>query len=77
MNTFLHRPQSVFLRRALFQVHLWIGIATGLYVFVVCVSGAALVFRIDLQRAAHPELFTPAPGIPADAAPSLERVQAA
>ena len=77
MNTFLHRPQSVFLRRALFQIHLWIGVAVGLYVFVVCVTGAALVFRIDLQRAAHPELFTPSPGVPADAAIILERVQAA
>jgi uncharacterized iron-regulated membrane protein len=77
MKTFLHRPQSVFLRRALFQVHLWIGVAAGLYVFVVCITGAALVFRIDMQRAAHPELFTPAPGIPADAATILEGVQAA
>jgi len=44
-------------RRALFQVHLWIGIATGLYLCVVCASGAVLVFRIELQRAAYPELL--------------------
>ena len=75
--SFLHRPQSMLLRRALFQVHLWVGVAAGLYVFVVCVTGAALVFRIDLQRAEHPELFTPSPGIPADPATILERVQAA
>jgi uncharacterized iron-regulated membrane protein len=47
------------LRRALFQVHLWIGLATGLYITVVCATGAALVFRIDLQRVMHPQLFTP------------------
>ena len=46
-------------RRVLFQVHLWVGVIAGLYVFVVCVSGAALVFRIDIQRAMHPALFTP------------------
>jgi uncharacterized iron-regulated membrane protein len=56
---FLDQPQSVWARRALFQVHLWLGVLTGLYVFVVCVSGAALVFRIDIQRAMHPDLFTP------------------
>jgi uncharacterized iron-regulated membrane protein len=77
MRAFLHRPQTVFLRRALFQVHLWIGVAVGVYVFVVCVTGAALVFRIDLQRAAHSDLFTPTAGIPADAATMLEGVQAA
>jgi uncharacterized iron-regulated membrane protein len=49
----------VFARRVLFQVHLWVGLMMGLYVFVVCVTGAALVFRIDLQRAMHPKLFTP------------------
>ena len=60
VRTFLDRPQSVFVRRVLFQVHLWVGVLTGVYVFVVCVSGAALVFRIDMQRALHPGLFTPA-----------------
>jgi uncharacterized iron-regulated membrane protein len=59
VKAFRHRPQSVFLRRALFQVHLWVGVLAGLYVFVVCITGAALVFRIDMQRALHPELFTP------------------
>lgn len=34
------------------------GVATGLYVFVICASGAALVFRVDMQRALHPHLFT-------------------
>lgn len=59
VRAFLHRPQSVFLRRALFQIHLWVGIAAGLYVLVVCVTGSALMFRIDLQRAEYPHLFTP------------------
>ncbi len=58
MQNFLDSPQTVWARRALFQVHLWLGVLTGLYVFVVCVSGAALVFRIDMQRAIYPELFT-------------------
>jgi uncharacterized iron-regulated membrane protein len=78
MRAYLLRPQSVFLRRALFQVHLWTGVTAGLYVFVVCVTGAALVFRIDMQKAAYPRLFTPsAPGPLADPVTIMEHVQAA
>jgi uncharacterized iron-regulated membrane protein len=75
VRTFFHRPQTVFARRALFQVHLWTGVLAGLYVFVVCVTGAALVFRIDMQRVLHPELFTPGPGAEADPATILETVR--
>ena len=48
------------MRVALFQVHRWVGLIAGVYVVVIAVTGAALVFRIDLQRALHPHLFTPA-----------------
>lgn len=78
MKNFLDRPQSVFARRALFQVHLWVGVVTGLYIFVVCATGAALVFRIDIQRAMHPALFTPhAPGPLADPVAVMESVRKA
>jgi uncharacterized iron-regulated membrane protein len=59
IKTFRRRPTSIWLRRALFQVHLWVGLVFGLYVLVISVTGAALVFRINLQRAWHPGLFTP------------------
>jgi uncharacterized iron-regulated membrane protein len=62
-------------RRILFTVHLWTGLATGVYLLVVCLTGSALVFRIDLQRALHPDLFTPTPGPQADAATIMERVR--
>ena len=75
MRALFHRPHSVFLRRALFQVHLWVGVMAGAYIFVVCVTGAALVFRIDMQRALHPQLFTPsADGPLADAAMVMDSV---
>ena len=78
MRAFIQRPQSVFLRRALFQVHLWLGISFGFYFFIVAVTGAALVFRIEMQRALHPGLFTPsAPGPIADPLTILERVRVA
>jgi uncharacterized iron-regulated membrane protein len=46
----LQRPQSVGARRALFQIHLWLGIGTGLYILTISVSGSAIVFRRDLGR---------------------------
>ena len=64
------------LRRVLFQVHLWVGATAALSVLVVSVTGAALVFRIHLQRAVHPELLTAGNGGPqADIATVLERVR--
>ena len=63
--SFIDRPQSVFARRALFQGHLWLGLIAGSYIFVVCTTGAALVFRIEMQRALHPDLFTPSSSGPA------------
>jgi uncharacterized iron-regulated membrane protein len=50
----LRRPKSLWLRKALFQVHLWTGIAFGLYVFVISVSGSAIVFRNELYKALWP-----------------------
>jgi uncharacterized iron-regulated membrane protein len=48
----LRRPQNVWLRRAIFQIHLWTGIALGLYVLVISISGSAIVFRNEIYRAA-------------------------
>jgi uncharacterized iron-regulated membrane protein len=50
LQDWLRRPQRVWLRRAIFQVHLWTGIAIGLYIVAVCVSGSVVVFRIELDR---------------------------
>lgn len=78
MSTFLDRPQSVFVRRAIFQLHLWVGVLAGAYIFIVCITGAALVFRIDMQRAMHPALFTPRTSGPvADPVAIMESVQRA
>jgi uncharacterized iron-regulated membrane protein len=46
----VHRPQTLWVRRALFQVHLWIGIGIGLYVVLISVSGSAIVYRPQLAR---------------------------
>jgi uncharacterized iron-regulated membrane protein len=46
----VHRPQSLWLRKAVFQIHLWTGIVVGLYVVLISVSGSAIVYRLDLGR---------------------------
>jgi uncharacterized iron-regulated membrane protein len=46
----LKQPQSTLVRKVSFQIHLWAGIGVGLYVFVVCVTGSALVFRVELAN---------------------------
>jgi uncharacterized iron-regulated membrane protein len=41
----------VWLRRAIFQVHMWSAITIGLYVLMVSVTGSVLVYRNELYRA--------------------------
>lgn len=48
LRRLLHAPQHLWVRRALFQVHLWTGIGVGLYVFVIGVTGSVLMFREEL-----------------------------
>jgi uncharacterized iron-regulated membrane protein len=47
---FYRQPQNVWIRRAMFQIHLWTGIGVGLYIVVICVTGSVLVFRRELMR---------------------------
>lgn len=46
----VRQPQRVWLRRALFQVHLWTGLAIGLYVVVLSLTGSVLVYRNEIDR---------------------------
>ena len=47
----LRRPQGVWLRKAMFQIHLWTGIGLGLYIVLISVSGSAIVFRNEIYNA--------------------------
>jgi uncharacterized iron-regulated membrane protein len=44
----------VWLRKALFQVHLWTGIGVGLYVLAISISGSAIVYRNALYKKLSP-----------------------
>jgi uncharacterized iron-regulated membrane protein len=45
----------------IFQIHLWTGLATGAYAAFIGFTGAALVFRGDLQARAYPQFFAQRP----------------
>src|ERR1700722_911664 len=51
----IRQPQTAWLRKAIFQLHLWCGICLGLYVLLVSVTGSVLVFSNELFRAATRE----------------------
>ena len=48
----IRQPQTAWLRKAIFQVHMWSGIGVGLYVLLVSVTGSVLVWRNELATAA-------------------------
>ncbi len=53
----LRSPQRVFLRRALFQVHLWAGVILAAYAIVIGLTGSALIFKEELLRDLQPTLY--------------------
>jgi len=62
-HRWVNAPQKVGLRRALFQVHLWIGLALGLYVVMISVTGSAVVFRRELNLWLVPRTVVATPGV--------------
>jgi uncharacterized iron-regulated membrane protein len=59
----LQRPQSLSARKALVQLHLWLGLGAGLYILLISVSGSAIVFRRELvQRYSRRPLVVAAAG---------------
>ena len=62
---FWKQPKPTFLRRALFQVHLWTGVAVGVYMIFISVTGSAVVFRRDLNQRLLGNI--PAKDVPVDA----------
>jgi uncharacterized iron-regulated membrane protein len=51
----LDRPEKLFVRNVVFQVHLWAGAAAGAYMLLMSVSGSAIVFRNELTGHAFVE----------------------
>jgi uncharacterized iron-regulated membrane protein len=56
------RPQSLWVRKLLFQIHLWTGITVCLYVAVISLSGSAIVLRRELEQPAKKNLTVASAG---------------
>jgi len=76
-HTLLHRPQSLLARRLLFQIHLWVGIGVGAYMFLMAVTGSALVFREELEQRSHRSFYPPPSGVQAPISDVIRNIQAA
>jgi len=53
------RPRTLWekTRKFLNDVHLWLGLSSGIIVFLVCLSGTIYVFNTEIKESASPELF--------------------
>lgn len=55
LQRYFRRPQTVLLRKAIFQVHLWVGLVIAVYMAIIGVSGSILVFRQELAARRIPQ----------------------
>ncbi|HEY4651964.1 MAG TPA: PepSY-associated TM helix domain-containing protein [Pontibacter sp.] len=55
------------LRKLFNDVHLWLGIASGLVLFIVCLTGTIYTFRTDIEQMLEPEKYSIS--VPADVVP--------
>jgi uncharacterized iron-regulated membrane protein len=55
-NRWVRQPQTLWIRRAVLQVHLWTGVGLGFYVLIISLSGSVLVFRDELNLISAPRL---------------------
>jgi uncharacterized iron-regulated membrane protein len=62
MNTWqrwFQAPQTHWLRRFLFQVHLWLGISGGVYVLAISLSGSAILLKSPFYQTFEPKWLEP------------------
>jgi len=55
--SYIQEPRKVWWRKALFQVHLWLGVSLGLYFMLVCVTGSVIVYKKEIERTMIPQLI--------------------
>ncbi|MFT4111946.1 PepSY-associated TM helix domain-containing protein [Silvibacterium sp.] len=59
VSDLIHHPRRLFLRRALFQIHLWLGVLLSLYLVLISLSGALMVYHDALTRSTLPSGLAP------------------
>lgn len=73
----LQRPQRLWIRRAVFQVHLWVGLGIGLYVIAISISGSAIVYRPELRKRFSRRIVVTESGSPMSVEELAQRAQRA
>ena len=68
---FRDHPRRLRWRKVLFQIHLWTGIAVGLYLLLIGITGSALVFREEMEHALYHDLMEPSAGAYAEPHPGI------
>jgi uncharacterized iron-regulated membrane protein len=54
---FFDKPRRLWWRKAIFQIHLWVGLVLCLYVLIIGVSGSILVFESEIEHAVYSHLW--------------------
>ena len=57
-------PHTHWLRKTLFQIHLWLGIGVGFYVLVVSISGSAILLKSSFYQMFEPRTLEPTQAVP-------------
>ena len=47
----LHHPETAWVRKCFFYIHLWVGAGIGVYLVLMSITGSMIVFRDELERA--------------------------
>lgn len=74
--SYLDKPREVWWRQWLWQVHLWTGLVGGLFVAVISLTGALIVFRVEFNRWTTPGTAYVQPQGASGARLSLDRMMA-
>ncbi len=67
----IHRPRRLLLRRVVFQIHLWLGVLLSLYLVLIALSGALLVYHDTLTRYTLPAGLSPYDRVCAASVPTV------
>jgi uncharacterized iron-regulated membrane protein len=51
----LEHPEKLRIHGRIFQMHLWVGMVTGVYIFAMSVSGSAIVYRNVIEGSGNPQ----------------------
>jgi uncharacterized iron-regulated membrane protein len=66
-------PRGLWLRRACFQIHLWLGVGVGVYVLLISLSGAMIVYRPQIAKKFARKDIILTPSGPQMSVPDLEQ----